>query len=35
VSFSAPELAFAGQITETGTTSYRLAQSRKKRSAGS
>ncbi|MHB1820789.1 MAG: ATP-binding protein [Streptosporangiaceae bacterium] len=28
-------LTFAGQIIETGTTSYRLAQSRKKRSAGS
>jgi hypothetical protein len=28
-------LTFAGQIIETGTTSYRLAQSRKKRSAAS
>jgi DNA replication protein DnaC len=28
-------LTFAGQIIETGTTSYRLAHSRKKRSAAS
>lgn len=31
----ADRLTFAGQIIETGTPSYRLAQSKKTRSAGS